>query len=181
MNDKARSNPWHRLEKALAAINAETVLAVLADGAQGDSLEELASSLDLELPEDFVRAYQRHDGQRRTKPQSLPIFGGFFLYPVATIAEVTGELRENFEDLEEYWSDRCIAFAMDSGGDHFCLDTVSGGVFLLGNDGSREESYPSFSQWLDQVAEALEQGDAKVVGQSITQESGLLFRSGATR
>jgi cell wall assembly regulator SMI1 len=174
---------WQRIESWLmqhAPARAES----LKKGATPRQLEKLESQLNAELPEQFKESLLIHDGQS-SDLGVVPDKGlGCHLLQVKAIVsewEYCDDMDDSgeFDDVSikpdkgvarEWWNRGWIPFASNDSGEFLCIDLAptksgkSGQVIRMQEDEpQRELLAPSFGAWLEQLADALEAGELKIL------------------
>ncbi len=176
---------WTRIERVLG-FHAPEVLQTLAAGASSAEIAELEKQVGLTLPPDLRRSLEIHNGQNDPS-QCLQFCGTMSLLSTADMireSKMLTELGIGFDrDNGEYaagnnslngdwWRLSCIPFAHCEGY-YSCVDTLAaehlpaGRIVEHTHDGPMEETnMPSFADWLERVALALEAGrfDRKLHG-----------------
>lgn len=171
------SDVWARIERVLA-VHAPEVLQTLAVGASSAQIAELEAQTRLTFPPDLRRSLELHDGQKDPS-QCLKFCGTMSLLSTGDMIrewKMLTELGIGFDrDNGEYdssnnslngdwWRLSCIPFGHCEGY-YSCVDTLAaehlpaGRIVEHTHDGPMEETnMPSFADWLERVAIALEAG-----------------------
>ena len=176
---------WKRIEMWLAD-NAVPQAKSLAKGATSGQLEKLQSRLGVKLPQQFITSYSIHDGQKQDCDFIPDGYGTFYLLRARDIPKEwkmwnqlldAGEFEQSEATPDEgvaadWWNRRWIPFASNGGGDYLCIDLApaKGGkvgqvIKMRHDDSDRTLLAPSFAAWLDQLAEAIENGDLDVTSE----------------
>lgn len=175
--DDAIPGIWNRIERILRA-EAPEVAQTLALGALKSDIDELESALPVRLPRDLRRSLKLHNGQRDPS-QCLKLCGVMSLMPTDDIRRNWRMLTEIAVDCErqegvhsphrnslnnDWWRRSCIPFAHCEGY-YTCVDmdaslgSKMGRVVEHTHDSAMEDTkVPSFADWLERVATALEAG-----------------------
>jgi cell wall assembly regulator SMI1 len=175
-SDHLLDDIWTRIERVLV-VHAPEVMETLAPGATRDEIAELEAGVGLKLPRDLRRSLEIHNGQR--DPQCNQFCGTVSLMSTADILRDWAMLTEIAVDFDEqhgvyspeknslnadWWRRSCIPFGDHGSGDLTCVDmSPEGGavgriVEHINSNPMEETNMPSFADWLDRVASALEAG-----------------------
>jgi cell wall assembly regulator SMI1 len=168
---------WRIIEPVLE-LHAPEVFATLRPGASSAELDDLERKIGVTLPNDLRRSLELHNGQDDPS-RCLTFCENNLLMSAAEIAkdwqmlttEATGFDNGNRIDSStsnsihgEWWRRSCIPFGSGEG-DYACVDTISsthgaaGRIVIHVHDDSLEETrMPSFADWLQRVAAALNDG-----------------------
>lgn len=168
---------WQRIENWLAE-NAPELHAGLPLGATEEEIVALETQMEVRFPDDFRESLQLHNGET-TGSRPIYLIGGESLCSLKNIFEnwdCFTELLQNgdFDGNKatatgpvkpDWWNVRWIPITSNGGGDHICLDVdpASGGrpgqVIQMWHDwGQREVLAESFTAWLSDFADDLEEG-----------------------
>ncbi len=189
---------WERIEHWLSA-HAPPLLANLNDGASPEDLSALEAQLGVQLPDDLRESLARHNGQLDEFP---PLIGGWSLLSCSEIAQewkiwkdllARGDLAHESSPSDprvrsDWWNERWVPFTYSGSGDHHCADCApaDGGapgqvIVLWHDDAARPLVAPTFTAWLEQIAEGLESGKLQAFednGDWVTEPGGFLLESG---
>lgn len=169
---------WNRIETWLDT-HAPSMKECLHKGATQRQFQKLESHLKLTLPKDFKESYAIHDGQDDC--DFIPDdYGSFYLLPLQDIPaewDLWNDMVESgeFEDLSTrpgkgvvagWWNAGWVPFASDGGGDFLCVDlapadggTIGQVIKMQHDSDERPVVAASFAAWLQQLAEAFENGE----------------------
>lgn len=171
---------WNRIESWLKA-NAENVLDSLQPGATEEEIAETEKYLGVQLPEEIKESYRIHNGQYENKLIGF-IEGRDFLSLNRIKSEwnVWKELVDggDFEGNQgepsgpvkpDWYNIKWIPITYNGSGDHHCidLDPAEGGntgqiIEMWHDEATRTVVSKSFKDWLEQFANALEEGEYEV-------------------
>jgi cell wall assembly regulator SMI1 len=99
-----------------------------------EELRKIERTLQVELPDDFRRCFQRFHGARPSIDSfnvSSPdgrTWGSGFAMLLNADSSSSDSVVVTYNDMEEVGEPRIVPFGTDGGGDHVCLDFRSGGV-----------------------------------------------------
>lgn len=163
---------WDRLDRWLAE-NAPRTFKELNQPAQPRDIAEAEARMGVRFPDDLKASLLRHDGARFGKGSF------FFVYRLSSLKEIVADWRTTCEVIDGdvpagakepkgyvdpegfWWHGSAIPFAMDGGGDSMVLDG-RGRVGSFFNEGgltfTGEWAWPSYMDFLEDVADALERG-----------------------
>ncbi len=166
--DDAEDTPieaaWERIEDWLAE-NAPFTLLTLNEGATERDIWAAQSALGFPLPGEIAESYRIHNGQGEGLLMNKARFGSL----VDMAAEYQRLYQEEFKEGGTWWKPQWLPLAANESGDCYCLDTASGlpvpPVILLLDSGGVESIATSFTQWLQQFADALETENYKWSGE----------------
>ena len=162
--------------KQWLAFNYSDGLLDLNPPATNYEIEELTSTLGLELPEDFLCALKIHNGQ---KGESAWLFDSQEFLSTHRIIEefntwknllntkLQGKIATSDEGVRnDWWNTNWIPFTSNGCGDHYCLDLTptssgtKGQVITLWYElAEREIVAMSFTQWFEDYLEQLYSGE----------------------
>jgi cell wall assembly regulator SMI1 len=182
---RAINGIWRRIERRLQ-IHAPEVFATLSPGASAAELKKLETAIDLKLPADLRQSLTIHNGQN-DRTRCLTFCGYASLMPARNIVRdwrMLTKLGVQFDKESgdyspaknrlnhDWWRRSCIPFA-EFEGDYTCVDMKatkglrSGRIVEHTHDSLMSETkMPSFTDWLERIARALEAGkfDREVYG-----------------
>lgn len=174
---------WRRIELWLN-VNAPPRAKSLAKGATAAQLQKLESQIAAELPEEFKQSYLIHNGQsndlglipdRALGQHLLQVKGIVSEWKYCEDMDDSGDfddisIRADKGVARQWWNPGWIPFASDGCGGFLCIDlapTKSGQtgqvIRMPEDDPERERLAPSFGAWLEQLADALERGELKIL------------------
>lgn len=162
--------------KQWLSINYSDGLLDLNPPASDDEIEELTSTLGLELPADFISVLKIHNGQKGEKAwlfdsqEFLSTHRIIEEYNIwKNLLETKLQGKESIADngvKNEWWNTAWIPFTSDGCGDSYCLDLSpsTGGtkgqiITLWFESPQREIVANSFSQWFTEYLEELYTGN----------------------
>jgi cell wall assembly regulator SMI1 len=171
---------WSRIELWLRE-NAPQVLGTLNPGATKEQIEQIETKLAVALPRDMKESYRIHNGQSVNPVDGsvLVLIDGFELLSLEALAEIWAGWKQMLEQgmfkgiqsepsgpVQPFWWSNLWIPVTDNGyGDHYCVDLDPGPGGLVGQiisvwheNPHRVVLAPSFRQWLDRFANALESG-----------------------
>ena len=155
---------WNKYEEWLSA-NFETGLRDLNPAITDEELEELQSTLNVQLPDDFIGFLKVHNGQ---SGNTGGIIDATELLSSKRILDEWGCWKGlldggEFEDYEEernngvkadWWNAKWIPFTYNGAGDHLCLDLDPSDrgnkgqvITMWHDDGEREIKGTNFKAW----------------------------------
>ena len=184
-NKYQQQGNWGRIEKYLSK-NSPDKLSLLQKGATEAQINELELIIGEKLPDDFIQFYKIHNGQ---KPYTNEIISYKEILCLDRIAEELTLQREFIKDTswiddipnmtidglkgipdkgikDNYFNPLWIPFIADGFGDFLCIDLdptaegKRGQVIWFYHDNPKTELVAeSFSEWLSQFVEQLENGE----------------------
>ena len=139
-------------------------------------IEELTSTLGVDLPNDFIHVLKIHNGQ---KGESAWLFDSqeflstdriieeFNIWKNLLDKELQGKVSTPDDGVKnEWWNINWIPFTSDGCGDHYCLDLsptatgTKGQIITLWYESSQREIVSrSFSQWFEEYVLELNTGN----------------------
>jgi cell wall assembly regulator SMI1 len=170
---------WKKIEAWLEE-NAPETLADLNPGATEADIRKAEKALSVRLPEEMVKSYSVHDGQRGG---AGPLFGDYALLSLEAAVKEWKTLKKlasggvfNFMHGKpaprvrpDWWNPRWVPVASDSAGNFLCADFAPARpgkngqiISFLRADHTRELVAKDFKSWLSAHAKALEAGEYKV-------------------
>ena len=169
---------WTRIEKVLQ-VHAPEVFETLTPGASTEELKNIECALSLKLPSDLRRSLEIHNGQHDPS-QCFSFCGAMHLMSTTDIIRDWKMLTEIGVECEQqegihhpdhislnrdWWRRSCIPFG-HSNGYYTCVDMKGAKGLKVGrivehthDDAMEETNMPSFADWCERVALALEHGD----------------------
>lgn len=181
---------WTRIETWLGT-NAPDVLAALNPGASDKSIAEAEEAIGVTFPDDVKASYAMHDGQEPDGLTLMPNGEFLSLERMREEWDIWKELLDagDFEGNEsspakgvknDWWNPAWIPITSDGAGNHDCLDLdpAKGGnvgqvITMYHDEDTREIEAPSFAEWLEVLANGLENGDYV-----LSKELGWIVRKG---
>ncbi|GAL83319.1 beta-1 3-glucan synthesis protein [Sporocytophaga myxococcoides] len=154
-------NLWSKISKWYSK-NSETLKSRLMSGASEKEMEEFRNSYPVEIPKDYYYSLLQHNGK-------MSFYNGYEYLKANLAVDLWKEMKSNkeqgaFNKLPEYsgnkikqtwWNQSWIPFAVDSGGNLFCidLDPAEGGsrgqvILWERAEGPLESGAASFTEWL---------------------------------
>ena len=162
---------WARIDAWLVA-HAPGSFALLAPPADPEQIEAAQKEMVLRFPPELIQSLACHDGLRAWAnmfPGKPPLSTGAILNHWRMCMEIAEDNPDLFEpiteDVEPWWHPQWIPWA-ESDGDSQIIDMRDGphqgrmGTALHDDSGSFEDGWPSLAAYLNDVAEALDEGGA---------------------
>ena len=158
---------WDRIHAWLAA-NAPAGYGDLRPGASADEIRAAEEAMGLKLPDDVVASYRLHDGQDTRARYGRGLVGGegWRLLPLQEIVELWGHWsRADPEDaryvpIADIGTGDCVFLNLDPDFLDLDPDAEEPGYLVIHRRDSAEPYpfMPSFSDWLEELADELESG-----------------------
>ncbi|TMR12741.1 hypothetical protein ETD86_32025 [Nonomuraea turkmeniaca] len=164
---------WTRLDRWLAR-NAPRTYKELNPPAKPRDIAEAEARMGVRFPDDLKASLLRHDGAKFGKGSF------FFVYRLTPVKELVNDWKISCEVAEDvtpsgskepkgyvdpegfWWHGSAIPFAMDGGGDNLVLDGKGRVGHFFHEEGLTFEgswAWPSYLDFLEDVADALESGE----------------------
>ncbi|MFB4282289.1 SMI1/KNR4 family protein [Nonomuraea sp. MTCD27] len=164
---------WARLDRWLAR-NAPRTYRELNPPAEPTDIARAEARMGVRFPDDLKASLLRHDGAKFGKGSF------FFVYRLTPVKEIVNDWKVSCEVAEDvmpsgakepkgyvdpegfWWHGSAIPFAMDGGGDNLVLDGKGRVGHFFHEDGlsfTSSWAWPSYVDFLEDVADALESGE----------------------
>ena len=141
-----------------------------------DEIEELSSTLGIELPEDFIEVLKIHNGQKGEAAwlfdsqeflSTHRIIEEFNTWKNLHINKLQGKVSKPDSGVkDDWWNKNWIPFSSDGCGNSYCIDLdpnssgTKGQVITLWYEfAQREIVAKSFSQWFEEYVNELSSGE----------------------
>ena len=162
--------------KKWLSLNYSDGLVDLNPPATDAQIEELNSTIGVDLPKDFISVLRIHNGQKGESAwlfdsqeflSTTRIIEEFNIWKNLLADELQGKISTPDDGVKnDWWNINWIPFTSDGCGDHYCLDLsptdtgTKGQVITLWHElPEREIVACSFSQWFEEYVKQLNSGE----------------------